>query len=345
MGGVERESELGRIDRIRRLAGAPRGSGVVLGIGDDCAIFRPRGSTEDLVFTTDLLVEDVHFRRETHRPEDVGWKALARGLSDIAAMGAAPRFCLVSLALAPWVDSNSTNSDRADSDSANSDRTGSDWVDGFYRGLLRLARREKTVLAGGDLGRASKVMCDIVVCGSVPRGRALRRDGARAGDGIYVSGALGGSALGLSQLDLNKAAGKARRRHLTPQPRLALGRFLREQVRATAAMDLSDGLSLDLHRLCLESRLSAAIHAPPVFPGASLEQALHGGEDYELLFTARARSKVPGSFEGLPLTRIGTMRKGRPGAVFLEGAGFLEGAAFPEGAPLPPLGYDHFRKP
>jgi thiamine-monophosphate kinase len=355
MGGVERESELGRIDRIRRLAGAPRGSGVVLGIGDDCAIFRPRGATEDLVFTTDLLVEDVHFRRETHRPEDVGWKALARGLSDIAAMGAAPRFCLVSLALAPWA-----NSDRADSDRTDSSRPDSDWVDGFYRGLLRLARREKTVLAGGDLGRAAKVMCDIVVCGSVPRGRSLRRDGARAGDGIYVSGALGGSALGLSQLDSNplasnplasnpldstKAAGKARRRHLIPEPRLALGRFLREQLHATAAMDLSDGLSLDLHRLCLESRLSAAIHAPPVFPGASLEQALHGGEDYELLFTARARSKVPGSFEGLPLTRIGTMRKGRPGAVFLEGARFLEGATFPEGAPLPRLGYDHFRKP
>jgi thiamine-monophosphate kinase len=311
---VRRESELRRIERIRRLAGsAPRGSGVVLGIGDDCAIFRQRGANEDLVFTTDMLVEDVHFRRETHRPEDAGWKALARGLSDIAAMGATPRFCLVSLALAPWADAG--------------------WVDGFYRGLLRLAQREKTVLAGGDLGRAAKVMCDIVVCGSVPRGRALRRAGAHAGDGIYVSGALGGSALGLSQLGLEMGAGRARRRHLKPEPRIALGRFLREKVRATAAMDLSDGLSLDLRRLGLESGLSAVIEAPPVFPGASLEQALDGGEDYELLFTAGTRARVPGSFEGLPLTRLGTMRKGRPGAVLLEGAR------------LPPLGYDHFRKP
>jgi thiamine-monophosphate kinase len=316
MRGVERESELGRIDRIRHLAGAPHGSGVVLGIGDDCAIFRQRGATDDLVFTTDLLVEDVHFRRATHRPEDAGWKALARGLSDIAAMGAAPRFCLVSLALAPWTDST--------------------WVDGFYRGLLRLARREKAVLAGGDLARADKVMCDIMVCGSVPRGRALRRGGAHAGDGIYVSGALGGSALGLSLLGekgISKRADKARMRHSKPEPRIALGGYLREKVRTTSAMDLSDGLSLDLHRLCLESGLSASVVAPPVFPGASLEQALHGGEDYELLFTAGVRTRVPVSFEGLRLTRIGTMRKGRPGAVYLDDA------------PLEPLGYDHFRKP
>ena len=288
MRGVERESELGLIDRIRRMAGARRGSGVVLSIGDDCAVFRQRGAIDDLVFTTDMLVEDVHFRRETHRPEDAGWKALARGLSDIAAMGAAPRFCLVSLALAPWADSA--------------------WVDGFYRGLLRLARREKTVLAGGDLGRADKVICDIMVGGSVPRGRALRRGGARPRDGIYVSGALGGAALGLSLLGqegISKGAGKARRRHLTPEPRIALGGYLREKVRATSAMDLSDGLSLDLHRLCLESGLSAVIVAPPVFRGASVEQALHGGEDYELLFTAPASAKIPRRLGGIAVTRIG----------------------------------------
>jgi thiamine-monophosphate kinase len=310
---VKQESETGWIDRIRRLAGKSHGRGVMLGIGDDCAIFRQRGGTEDLVFTTDMLIEDVHFRRETHRPEDVGWKALARGLSDIAAMGASPRFCLMSLALASWVDAK--------------------WLDSFYRGLLLLAAREKTVLAGGDLGRASELMCDIVVCGSIRRGEALRRDGAHGGDSIYVSGALGGSALGLSQMGINKGSSKARRRHLRPEPRIALGRFLRERIRATAAMDLSDGLSLDLHRLCVASRLSASIEAPPLFPGASLEQALHGGEDYELLFTAGPRTKVPYSFEGLRLTRIGTMRKGRPGAVFLDDA------------PLPRLGYDHFRKP
>lgn len=294
------------IERIRKRVPLVRGPGTVLGIGDDCAIFRQARAAEDLLFTTDMLIEDVHFRRETYRAEDVGWKALARGLSDIAAMGGDPRFCLLSLSLAPWAETR--------------------WVDGFYRGLLRLAVREQTPLLGGDLARSAKCMCDIVVCGAVPRGRALRRDGARAGNAIYVSGKLGGSALGL-----DRGRGPAWKRHLHPEPRLALGRFLRSERRATAAMDLSDGLSLDLSRLCLASGLSAHIESPPVFPGATLEQALHGGEDYELLFTVPARTHVPPEFEGLPLTRIGTMRIGRPGAVECHGV------------PLAPLGYDHFR--
>jgi thiamine-monophosphate kinase len=295
--------EVELVRRIRRWAGAAPASALVLGIGDDCAIYRPRGSREDLLFTTDLLIEDVHFRRATHRAEDVGWKCLARGLSDIAAMGGEPRFCLVSLAVAEWADAR--------------------WVDGFYRGLLRLARREKTALAGGDLARAAQVTCDIVVCGAVPRGSALRRDSARAGNAIYVSGALGGSALGLA-----KGAGRAWKRHARPEPRLALGCFVREQLRATAAMDLSDGLSIDLRRMCEASGLKAKIGIPPIYRGATLEQALHGGEDYELLFTVPARANVPMEFEGLPLTRIGVMRRGA--GVTLDGA------------PLAALGWDHF---
>ena len=298
------ESDL--IARIRRRAGVPKNGGTVLGIGDDCAIFRPRGAAEDLLFTTDLFIEDVHFRRSTHSAADVGWKTLARGLSDIAAMGGEPRFCLLSLALAPWTDTR--------------------WLDRFYAALLRLAARAGAPLAGGDLGHAEKLACDIVVCGAVPRGTALRRDGARPGDAIYVSGALGGSAAGLASRNA-----RARGRHLRPEPRLALGRFLRARLHATAAMDLSDGLSLDLRRLALASSLAAEIEAPPIFPGATLEEALHGGEDYELLFTVPAARRVPRDFDGLPLTRIGTMRKGRAGLVRLDGA------------PLPPLGYDHLR--
>jgi len=300
-------SEVELVERIRRLAGPVRTPGMVLGIGDDCAIFRPRGSREDLLFTTDMLIEDTHFRRLTHSAQDVGWKALARGLSDIAAMGGEPRFCLVSLALPPWADEV--------------------WVTGFYRGLLRLARREGTALAGGDLGSGRRLTCDIVVCGAVPRGCALRRDGARAGDAIYVSGALGGSSLGLS-----KGSGKAWKRHLRPEPRQALGRFVREKLRATAAMDLSDGLSLDLGRMCAASKLRAEITVPPIYPGASLAQALHGGEDYELLFTVPPRMRVPREFERLRLTQIGVMRRGTAGRVELDGA------------PLEPLGWDHFAR-
>jgi thiamine-monophosphate kinase len=301
------KSENEMTDRLRRLAVIPRGSGLVLGIGDDCAIFRPRNSREDLLFTTDLLIENTHFRRNTHTAGDIGWKALARGLSDIAAMGGEPRFCLVSLALAPWCDAA--------------------WVDGFFRGLLRLAGRTGTVLAGGDLSHGATLACDVVVAGAVPRGRALRRDGARAGDAIYVSGALGGSALGLAT-----GRGKAWGRHLRPEPRLALGCFLRETLHATAVMDLSDGLSLDLARLSKASGLGAEISRPPLWRGATLAQALHGGEDYELLFTVPPRAPVPALFQGIPLTRIGAMRRREPGTVTMAGKPLAQG------------GYDHFRQ-
>ena len=289
-------NELEILRRIRRKTPVP-GPGVVLGIGDDCAIFRSEGALEDLLFTTDMMIENVHFRREMHSADSVGWKALARGLSDIAAMGGEPRFCLLSLALAEWADQR--------------------WIDGFYRGFLRLARRTGTTLAGGDLARAERTACDVAVCGSVPPGKALRRDGAQSGDGIYVSGRLGGAALGLETRQ-----GAAWNKHCLPKPRLEFGRLLRD--RATAAIDLSDGLSLDLHRLCLASRVAAVLDQKiPLFPGASLEQALHGGEDYELLFTA------PADVEGA--VRIGTIIKARHGRVYFQGK------------PLAPLGYDHFR--
>jgi thiamine-monophosphate kinase len=161
----------------------------------------------------------------------------------------------------------------------------------------------------------------------VPRGSALRRDGARPFHEVYVSGALGGSALGLAS-----GKGKAWKRHLNPEPRLKLGVFLREHLRATAAIDLSDGLSLDLQRLCLASGVSAEITDPPRFPGATLEHALHGGEEYELLFTVRQGTRVPERFGELALTRIGTIVKGAPGEVRHNGM------------PLAALGFDHFSR-
>lgn len=295
------------LERLKRRVAIPRGSRIVAGIGDDCAIFRPKGSREDLLFTTDLLIEGVHFERATHPPLVVGRKALVRGLSDIAAMGGDPLFCLLSVGIPEWADRK--------------------WADQFYTGLLKLAKAAGVILAGGDLARAERVVCDIVVAGSAPKGRALRRDGANPGDAIYVSGWLGGSALGLAT-----RRGAAWKRHLRPEPRLALGRYLRDKLRATAAMDLSDGLSLDLRRLCMASNVSAEIEAPPMFPGATLEQALHGGEDYELLFTVRPNTRVPARFERLPLSRIGVVRRGPAGLVLLNGQ------------KLAALGYDHFRR-
>jgi thiamine-monophosphate kinase len=293
------ESEI--LDRLRH-SPHPASSGLRLGIGDDCAIYQPAPGQE-LLFTTDLLIENVHFRRDTHGPPDIGYKALARGLSDLAAMSANPRFCLLSLALPPWADQRFTDS--------------------LFGGLLRLAEETGCPLAGGDLAASPLLICDIVACGSAPLGKSLRRSGAKVGDSIWVSGRLGGSVLGL-----HTRRGAAWRKHLRPQPRLALGRFLRGK--ASAAMDLSDGLSLDLARLCQESGVAAEIGAPPVFRGATIEQALHGGEDYELLFTVPSRRKIPAAFESLPLTRIGRIIDGPPGEVRLDGA------------LLPALGYDHF---
>jgi thiamine-monophosphate kinase len=277
------------------------GGRLTRGIGDDCAIVR--AGAEDLLFTTDMLIEDIHFRRATHTPSEAGRKALLRALSDIAAMGGEPRFCLMSLA-------------------APSAR----WIEGFFRGFLEVAASFAAPLAGGDLARSERVFCDVTVCGAVPRGKALRRSGARPGDLIYVSGLLGGSALGMAT-----GSGKAWKRHLRPEPRIAAGQFLREELRATAAMDLSDGLSLDLDRMCAASRVSADITTPPLFPGASMEQALHGGEDYELLFTLPARARPPATFQGIPLTRIGTIVPPRRRRVTLDGK------------PLQALGFDHFR--
>lgn len=304
-----KSSESAVLDRILREVRIPRNSCLKLGIGDDCAIFRPPGAAEDLLFTTDLLLEDVHFRRDTHSAEDIGYKALARGLSDIAAMGGEPRFCLLSLAIPRWAN-------RA-------------WVDRFYRGFLKLAHRTGTPLAGGDLARAARLACDVTVCGATTKNRALLRSRARPGDHIYVSGLLGGSALGLAG-----AGGRARKRHLRPEPRLALGKFLRDQVRAHAAMDLSDGLSLDLRRMCLASGVSARIEAPPIFPGASLDQALHGGEDYELLFTAPRGKRLPSRIAGVAVTPIGQVTRGR--GVFLEQDDMKR--------KLPPQGWEHFRR-
>lgn len=275
-------NELELVARLRRMSGRARGS-VIRGIGDDCAVFRPEAG-EDLLLKTDQLIEGVHFPKSM-LPETVGERALARALSDIAAAGGDPRCCLVALAVPR------TKSER--------------WILSFFRGLLRLATRTGTVLAGGDLAHDDKVHCSVMVVGAVKRGKALTRRGARPGDLLYVSGRLGKPWV------------------QRIEPRLALGRKL--VGKATACIDLSDGLALDLHRLCKESRVAANVDRIPVVRGATLERALHGGEDYELLFTLPPRVKPPAG-----VTHIGTIVRGSAGTVWFEGQ------------KLPPRGYDHF---
>lgn len=276
-------TELQIVEWLRRSAPAT-GKGVVLGIGDDCAIFRPKGSPEDLLFTTDQFLAGVHFS-ESDSPESVGHRALGRGLSDIAAMGGEPRFCLLSL-----------TKPRAVSDV---------WLKRFYRGLLNLAAKTGTILAGGDLAAGPHMACDIVVCGAVRRGRAIRRDGAKPGDSIYISAPLGGPA---SQ-------------NYPPrlfEPRLKLGR----RLKASACIDITDGLALDLHRLCKASGVSAKLEEVPVVPGATEQQALSGGDEYELLFTSSAASTG--------CLAIGRIESGHPGEIRLRGVR------------IPPTGHDHF---
>ena len=325
--------ELTLLERIRHRA--PQSSRELrLGIGDDCALLRP-ASGEELAVTTDLSIAGRHFRLGIHPPEAVGHRTLARGLSDLAAMGARPVAAFLSLGL-PCELAVATR--------------GRTWVDRFLDGFFALADRTKTALAGGDLAESPVAMADIVLVGAVPRGRALLRSGARPGDLLYVTGALGGAAAGLRLQDQISARKKGASfsisgrnadllaPHLYPEPRLAQGRRLQQQALATAAIDVSDGLSTDLAHLCSESRVSAEVDSAilPSHPAATLNDALNGGEDYELLFTASPKARIPRSISGVAITRIGRMlpiRKGRPPVMLVTAKGK---------EPLEPRGWEHF---
>lgn len=328
--------ELALIDRIRRRAASTssRALALALGIGDDCAILRPPAGHE-IVVTTDFSLEGRHFRRDWHSPESIGHRTLARGLSDLAAMGATPLAAFLSLALPKSVAQDSH------------------WLDGFLSGILRLAAEHAVPLAGGDTSESPSdhILADIVLLGATPRGQALRRSGARPGDLLYVTNSLGGAAAQLAQLlstpapslpepsslapepsPLNPgplALDPGPSPHFFPQPRLATGQALLRRRLATAAMDLSDGLSTDLTHLCEAS--SAAAHLPlaaeideaalPLHPltlsllptpQARLHAALHGGEDYELLFTAGPRTKLPRTLAGSRITAIGRIVERAP---------------------------------
>jgi thiamine-monophosphate kinase len=330
-------SELELLTQIRTRARRFTAGGLKVGIGDDCALIRPRAA-EEWAVTTDLSIEGRHFRMEWHPPEAVGHRVLARGLSDLAAMGARPVAAFLSLGL-PGELTRASGRRPA-------------WVERFFDGLFALAETYRVPLAGGDLAESPVAVADIVLVGAAPRGKALLRSGARAGDQLFVTGSLGGAAVGLARLA--ELAGSATGRrwqagfgkrmeaglspHLYPQPRVAQGGWLVRHGLATAALDLSDGLSTDLAHLCQESCVAAEVDAPalPVAEGATLEQALNGGEDYELLFTAPAGVRMPRAIAGVAVTRIGRIvrpRRGRPQVVLVTAEGKEA---------LKPRGWEHF---
>lgn len=280
---------------LAKLRKAFPGQGMRLGIGDDTAILAPHRGFETLL-TCDWFLEGTHFLRDRHPADAVGWKSLARAVSDIAAMGGRPKCFLLGMALPETMSSN--------------------WLDEFLRGLRKASKELDCPLAGGDTTRNSKVLLQITVVGEAREGLAVRRSGAKPGDFIYVSGRLGGAAQGLRQLlkkKTNREIGESLRRHLYPMPRIALGKWLAERRIASSMMDLSDGLSSDLPRLCKESGAGASIRESgiPIQEKASLQDALHGGEDYELLFTASPQNarKIPAAFQGIPISCIGEITK------------------------------------
>jgi thiamine-monophosphate kinase len=294
-------AEKALIARLRRQVGKRR-KGVIAGIGDDCAVLRLPAGHEALL-TTDFTLEGIHFRRDWHPPESVGHRCLARGLSDIAAMGGEPVAAFLSLAVPRDLPQG--------------------WVDRFLRGLLKLGGRFGVSLAGGDTVESPDgILADIVVLGSVPRGKAILRSEARPGDRIYVSGVLGGSAAAVRRMMANpkrKLTSRDFPQHFFPEPRLQVGHILRERGLASAMIDISDGLSTDLAHICEESGVGAEVRGgaiPLAMIGKPRHQvdlhfALHGGEDYELLFTVPRGKPVPARVAGVPITQIGHITQGK----------------------------------
>jgi thiamine-monophosphate kinase len=329
------EDAVVRVFTGARRRGGADGSTVLFGPGDDAAVVRPpRGAR--LLLTTDLLAEGVHFRRAWAAPADLGWKLAAVNASDIAAMGGRPLWALLSLALPPVLDRS--------------------FATELGRGLRGAARSFGFTLVGGDTcASAAGIFLSLTLAGEAGP-RLLTREGARTDELIFVTGHLGASALGLAALErrggapLPAALRRCARRHLHPEPRLAFGAALARTGLARAALDVSDGVSRDLGRLCAASRVGAEVRADllPLLPSSSraalllgrdpIAAALHGGEEYELLFTARPRDAVRvaalGRRLGLRVTAIGRTLPRRAGVSVVGSDG--------RRLALIPQGWEHF---
>lgn len=332
-------SEFAFINQLRARA-ARRADDLICGIGDDAALLGQRTGRETLI-TADLLIEDVHFKSADTPFQCLGHKSLAVSLSDIAAMGGAPRFALLTLGIPKSLSADGQ------------------W-EAFFAGYFALTEKFKVTLIGGDTCAApDRLTIDSIVLGEGERGKAVRRNGARPGDAIYLTGEIGGSAAGLELLRRGERFGegddllqRALRRHLMPQPRVEFGRLVGASGLAHAMIDVSDGLAQDLAHICEESGVGAIIdyEAVPVAAETRLiteneqsafQLAISGGEDYELLLTA-GRADEGTLLEAarqcnLPLTRIGEVIAVDPATGFapaLRRAGRIE--------PVTVRGYDHF---
>lgn len=277
----------------------PASARVLQSIGDDCAILSTAPGTETLV-TTDFSLEGVHFRREWHPADSVGHRCITRGLSDIAAMGGVPFAAFLSLAMPADLPQR--------------------WADQFFDGLLATAKKAGVTLAGGDLSQSPDgVLADITVLGTVAAGKAIRRSTAQPGDRIYVSGELGAPIALLEQMfaePTRRFRASSYPAHFYPQAQLALARFLADKQIPSAMIDISDGLSLDLTRLCRASKAGATLQENAI-PVASLNRhevelrhALHGGDEYQLLFTVPPGRRLPSEYKGIPLSLIGYITEG-----------------------------------
>jgi thiamine-monophosphate kinase len=317
-------------------------SSLVSGIGDDAAIVRSHPGKETLI-TTDLLIENIDFRRATTPPSLLGHKALAVSLSDIAAMGGRPRWSLVSVGVPE-------------------DVWRSEFVDKLYEGLLALARRYDVRLIGGDTSRTTApIVIDSIVIGECTTDFAVKRAGAKPGDQIFVTGSLGAAAAGFRLIERGAHLADQDRvsndthildqvllRHLQPEPRIGWGMVLGQERLASAMIDISDGLSSDLNHLCSESSVGAFIDSALIPIDANvielcgrraldpLQLALHGGEDFELLFAVSPSkvAKLPRRVDGVSITRIGEITQSADGIKISEGSRVWD---------LKPGGWEHFR--
>lgn len=321
----------------------PHPSSLQLAIGDDAAIINQTSNLQTVI-SQDLLIEDIDFRRAwmplKHLGRALGHKALAVSLSDIAAMGATPRYCLTSIGIPQDVW-----------------RTA--FVDEFYDSLLSLGQQHNVQLIGGDTSKSpDRIVIDCMVIGEVKTGDAVLRSTAKPGDSIFVSGTLGGASAGLELLEQGKRRSTGRTANkslltmdalidaqLKPSPRVAIGSFLSTDKLASSMIDTSDGLASDLHHICQSSNVGALIEAARLPINKHLNElklarppvdfALHGGEDYELLFTVAAvdKDKIPTQLDDVSITEIGVITQ------VSEGIKIKTGEAV---RVLKPEGFTHF---